>query len=54
MTKLIINWTKVAKIAGVVLPAIGGVVGAWANTQENKKTTIESTEKFFKEYMQNK
>ena len=49
-----INWNKVAKIAGYVLPAIGALVGGWANTQDNKKTTIETTEKLFEEYVKNK
>lgn len=49
-----INWTKIAKIAGFVLPAVGGIAGAWANTQDNKKTTIETTEKIFKEYVEKK
>ena len=54
MDKLKVDWTKIAKIAGFVLPAIGGIAGAWANSQENKKIAIESTEKLFKKYVENK
>lgn len=45
---------KVAKVLGYALPAIGGIAAAFAGTHENKKTTIETTEKLFKEHVQNK
>lgn len=44
----------VGKIASVVLPLIGSVIGAAVSGQERKQETIETTEKLFKEYIENK
>lgn len=49
-----INWLKVGKAASVVLPLVAGAVGAVVNSKETKQTTIETTEKLFKEYVENK
>ena len=49
-----INWLKIGKAASVVLPLIAGAVGAVVNSKETKQTTIETTEKLFKEYVENK
>lgn len=48
-----VNWSTVGKIASVVLSAAAGIVGVVSNMNENKKTTIETTEKLFKEYVEN-
>ena len=40
---------KAGKIAGVVLPAIGALVGGLAASKENSKIVAETTEKLFKE-----
>ena len=49
-----INWLKVGKITSAVLPLIAGVIGTVVSTKEAKQTTVETTEKLFKEYVQNK
>ena len=49
-----INWNTVGKVASVVLSAAAGIVGVVSNMNENKKTTIETTEKLFEEYIKNK
>lgn len=49
-----INWLKVGKGASVVLPLIAGAIGAVVNSKETKQTTIETTEKLFKEYVESK
>lgn len=49
-----INWLKVGKISSIVLPLVAGAVGAVVNSKETEKTTIETTEKLFKEYIENK
>lgn len=49
-----INWLKIGKAASVVLPLVAGAVGAVVNSKETKQTTIETTEKLFKEYVKNK
>lgn len=49
-----INWLKIGKAASVVLPLVAGAVGAVVNSKETKQTTIEMTEKLFKEYVENK
>lgn len=40
---------KVAKVAGFVLPAIGALVGGWANGQEATKVIAETVAKKFDE-----
>lgn len=49
-----INWLKIGKVASVVLPLIGGAVGSIVSAKDSKQTTIETTEKLFKEYVENK
>lgn len=49
-----VNWTTVGKVAGYALTAAGGIVTAVISTKEAKKTTVETTEKLFKEYVENK
>ena len=49
-----INWTKVGKIGGMLLTVAGGIVTTVISSKEAKKTTIETTEKLFKEYVENK
>lgn len=49
-----INWLKIGKAASVVLPLVAGAVGAVVNSKETKQTTIETTEKLFKEYVESK
>ena len=49
-----ISWLKVGKITSAVLPLIAGVIGTVVSTKEAKQTTVETTEKLFKEYVQNK
>lgn len=49
-----INWLKIGKAASVVLPLVAGAVGAVVNSKETKQTTIETTEKLFNEYVENK
>lgn len=47
-----VNWLKVGKIVSATLPLVAGAIGAVVSTQENKQTTIETTEKLFKEYVE--
>lgn len=47
-----INWLKIGKVASVVLPLVAGVIGSVVNSKESKQTTIETTEKLFKEYVE--
>lgn len=47
-----INWLKVGKVTSAVLPLIAGAIGAVVNTKEAKQNTIETTEKLFKEYVE--
>ena len=49
-----INWLMIGKAASVVLPLVAGAVGAVVNSKETKQTTIETTEKLFKEYVESK
>lgn len=49
-----INLLKVGKVASVVLPLVGSVIGAVVSSKERKQETIETTEKLFKEYIENK
>ncbi len=49
-----IDWLKVGKVFSVALPLVAGAVGAVVNSKETKQTTIETTEKLFKEYVENK
>lgn len=49
-----INWIKVGRVASVALPIIGAVVSSVVGEKENKKVTIETTEKLFKEYIDGK
>ena len=48
-----VNWLKVGKVVSATLPLIAGAIGAVVSTKENKQTTIETTEKLFKEYVEN-
>lgn len=49
-----INWLKIGKAAFVVLSLVAGAVGAVVDSKETKQTTIETTEKLFKEYVESK
>ncbi len=49
-----INWLKIGKVASIALPLVAGAIGAVVNGKETEKTTIETTEKLFKEYVENK
>lgn len=49
-----VNWLKIGKVASIVLPLVGGAIGTVVNGKEHEKTTIETTEKLFKEYVENK
>ena len=49
-----INWLKIGKVATVALPLVASAIGAVINSKETKQTTIETTEKLFKEYVENK
>lgn len=49
-----INWVKIGKVAGFVLPAIGGVIGGLASSKENSKIVAETTKKLFEEQNQSK
>lgn len=49
-----INWLKIGKAVSIVLPLAAGAIGAVVNSKENERTTIETTEKLFKEYVENK
>ena len=48
------NWLKIGKGVSVVLPLVAGAIGAVVNSKETKQTTIETTEKLFKEYVESK
>ena len=49
-----INWTKVGKLGGMVLTIAGGIITSVVSAKENKKATIETTEKLFREYVEKK
>lgn len=49
-----INWRTVGRVASVVLTVAGAIVSNVISAQDNKKTTVETTEKLFKEYVENK
>lgn len=49
-----INWTKVGKVAGIAMTAAGGILTAVIGAKETQKTTVETTEKLFEEYVKNK
>ena len=46
-----VNWIKIGRIASVAFPIIGAIVSSVVGEKENRKTTIETTEKLFKEYI---
>ena len=47
-----INWLKVGKIVSATLPLIASAIGTVVSAKEAKQTTIETTEKLFKEYVE--
>lgn len=47
-----INWLKVGKIVSATLPLVAGAIGTVVSAKEAKQTTIETTEKLFKEYVE--
>lgn len=47
-----INWLKIGKIAAGVLPVVAGAIGTVVSSKEAKKTTVETTEKLFREYIE--
>ncbi|MBQ1226214.1 MAG: hypothetical protein IIX75_03920 [Clostridia bacterium] len=49
-----VNWLKIGKVASIVLPLVGGAIGSIVGGKEQEKKTIETTEKLFKEHIQNK
>ena len=49
-----VNWIKIGRIVSVALPIIGAIVSSVVGEKENRKTTIETTEKLFKEYIDRK
>lgn len=49
-----IDIVKVAKLAGYVLPALGGLSMTWANNQESKRAVLETTKKLFETHVVNK
>lgn len=49
-----INWLKIGKVVSIALPAIGGLIGSFVGAKENKQEVIDTTEKLFKEYVENK
>ena len=49
-----INWVKIGKVVSIALPVVGGLIGSLVGAKESKQTTIETTEKLFKEYVENK
>lgn len=49
-----VNWLKIGKIASIALPLVGGVIGSVVGGKEQEKKTVETTEKLFKDYIENK
>lgn len=45
---------KIAKVAGYVLPAVGGLAMAWASNEDGKKAFAKAAEKFADECAKNK
>lgn len=49
-----VNWMKIGKLISYAMPIVGGIIGALVSEKEIKDTTIETTERMFKDYVNKK